>query len=209
MVSLPPSRRCCSSSRMSFPSDFVTWASLPLLAKSCHHPAWTQLHVKYPTNSKSAPWPPGTFRISPTLPTLTAVTRAVLPPWLLLLLIWIHMSQLSFSLPWPISLPLLSASCHLSRDMFSALGPLSSPSLSEVHHFDHGSRAVILLSSSRRVFMQTLKLKWTENSIFLALYTSCWITVVKNSTAESGLVHDHSCRPQLDFSCHPALHLVT
>ena len=52
-----------------------------------------------------------------------------------------------------------------------------------------------------------VKLKWTENSIFLALHTSCWITVVRNSTAASGLVHNHSCQPQLHSSCHPALHL--
>lgn len=211
MVSLPPSRRCCSSSRMSFPSDFVIWASFPLLAKSCHHPAWIQLHVNYPSNSTSAPWPPApsgyqsytthSHSHNPSCATthdsLTSINLNSHEPAVLLFPPLAHLP------------PLLCASRHLSGDMFSALGPLSSPRLSEAHHSDHGSRAIILLSSSRRVFLQTLKFKWTENSILLALHTSCWITAVKNSAAESGLVHDHSCQPQLDFSCHPALHLVT
>lgn len=54
-----------------------------------------------------------------------------------------------------------------------------------------------------------VKLKRTENSMFLALHTSCWITVVRNSTAESGLVHTHSGQPQLRSSCHPAIHLCS
>lgn len=59
-----------------------------------------------------------------------------------------------------------------------------------------------------RCFCRLLvKLKWTENSISLALHTSCWVTVVRNSTAKSGLVPNHRCQSQLHSSCHPALHL--